>query len=147
MTEILGEFRNNCASTSKRFESNGAEEMPSEVAPRSGGTAVPVHVTVHHLTGLFVIAIAIPALLWLTWRPERRGARDDSHLSFRDWDAGELDTSTGSVKGAVKPQLEFCAPEDRSLGIGRRNSCGTSRHQRVSIITKMGAGGASSLIG
>ena len=52
------------------------------------------------VTGLFVIAIAIPALLWLTWRRNADGARDDSHLSFRDWAAGEFDTLTGPVKGA-----------------------------------------------
>jgi hypothetical protein len=52
------------------------------------------------VTGLFVIAIAIPALLWLTWRRNADGARDDSHLSFRDWSAGEFDTLTGPVKGA-----------------------------------------------
>ena len=52
------------------------------------------------VTGLFVIAIAIPALLWLTWRRNADGARDDSHPSFRDWAAGEFDTLTGSVKGA-----------------------------------------------
>ena len=46
------------------------------------------------VTGLFVIAIAIPALLWSD------GARDDSHLSFRDWAGGEFDTLTGPVKGA-----------------------------------------------
>jgi hypothetical protein len=48
------------------------------------------------VTGLFVIAIAIPALLWLTWR---RNA-DDSHLSFRDWSVGDFNTLTGPVKGA-----------------------------------------------
>jgi hypothetical protein len=47
------------------------------------------------VTGLFVIAIAIPALLWLTWRRNADGARDDSHPSFRDWAAGEFDTLTG----------------------------------------------------
>ena len=52
------------------------------------------------VTGLFVIAIALPALLWLTWRRNADGARDDSHLSFRDWAAGEFDTLTGPVKGA-----------------------------------------------
>ena len=31
------------------------------------------------VTGLFIIAIAIPALLWLTWRRNADGARDDSH--------------------------------------------------------------------
>jgi hypothetical protein len=52
------------------------------------------------VTGLFVIAIAIPALLWLTWRRNADDARDDSHLSFRDWAAGDFDTLTGPVKGA-----------------------------------------------
>jgi hypothetical protein len=52
------------------------------------------------VTGLFVIAIAIPALLWLTWRRNADGARDVSHPSFRDWAAGEFDTLTGPVKGA-----------------------------------------------
>ena len=52
------------------------------------------------VTGLFVIAIAVPALLWLTWRRNADGARDDSHLSFRDWAVGEFGTLTGPVKGA-----------------------------------------------
>src|SRR5262249_26202934 len=52
------------------------------------------------VTGLFIIAIAIPALLWLTWRRNADGARDDSHPSFRDWAVGEFDTLTGPVKGA-----------------------------------------------
>jgi hypothetical protein len=52
------------------------------------------------VTGLFVIAVAIPALLWLTWRRNAEGARDGGHPRFRDWAAGEFDTSTGVVKGA-----------------------------------------------
>ena len=52
------------------------------------------------VTGLFVIAIAVPALLWLTWRRNADDARDDSHLSFRDWAVGDFDTFTGRVKGA-----------------------------------------------
>jgi hypothetical protein len=44
--------------------------------------------------------IAVPALLWLTWRRNADGARDDSHLSFRDWAVGDFDTLTGPVKGA-----------------------------------------------
>jgi hypothetical protein len=52
------------------------------------------------VTGLFVVAIAIPSLLWLTWLRNADGARDDSHLRFRDWAAGEFDTWTGPVKGA-----------------------------------------------
>jgi hypothetical protein len=52
------------------------------------------------VTGLFVIAIAIPALVWLTWRRNADDARDDSHLSFRDWAVSDFDTLTGPVKGA-----------------------------------------------
>jgi hypothetical protein len=52
------------------------------------------------VTGLFIIAIAIPALLWLTWRRNADDARDDSHLSFRDWSVGDFNTLTGPVKGA-----------------------------------------------
>jgi hypothetical protein len=52
------------------------------------------------VTGLFVIAIAIPALCWLTRRRNADDARDDRYLSFRDWAVGEFDTSTGPVKGA-----------------------------------------------
>jgi hypothetical protein len=52
------------------------------------------------VTGLFVIAIAIPALCWLTWCRNADDARDDGHPSFRDWAGGEFDTWTGPVKGA-----------------------------------------------
>jgi hypothetical protein len=52
------------------------------------------------VTGLFVIAIAIPALLWLTWRRNADDARDETHPSFRDWAVGDFDTLTGPVKGA-----------------------------------------------
>ena len=51
------------------------------------------------VTGLFVIAIAIPTLCWLTWKRNADGARG-GRLSFRDWAAAEFDTSTGPVKGA-----------------------------------------------
>ena len=51
------------------------------------------------VTGLFVVAIAIPAICWLTWRRNADDVRGGS-LSFRDWAAAEFDTSTGPVKGA-----------------------------------------------
>ena len=51
------------------------------------------------VTGLFVIAIAIPTICWLTWKRNAAGARGGS-LSFRDWAAAEFNTSTGPVKGA-----------------------------------------------
>ena len=52
------------------------------------------------ITGLFVMAAAIPAMLLLTWRRNAEGAGNDNHLSFREWASGEFETSTGSVKGA-----------------------------------------------
>ena len=52
------------------------------------------------ITGLFVIAIAIPALCWLTWRRNADGATDEDHPSFRDWAVGDFNTLTGPVKGA-----------------------------------------------
>jgi|SRR5262245_38701029 len=48
-------------------------------------------------TGLFVIAIAIPTLCWLTWRRNADGATDGGHPSFHDWVVGEFDSP---VKGA-----------------------------------------------
>ena len=52
------------------------------------------------VTGLFVIAIAIPATLWLTWRCNASEASGECHPRFRTWTAGEFDTSTGFVKGS-----------------------------------------------
>jgi hypothetical protein len=52
------------------------------------------------ITGLFAVAIAIPALLWLTWLRNAEGTGDDSCPSFRNWAAGQFDTWTGPVKGA-----------------------------------------------
>jgi hypothetical protein len=61
------------------------------------------------VTGLFAIAIAIPALLWLTWRRNADSARDDRHLSFRDWAMGDFNTLTGRVKG-VNATAEVLLP-------------------------------------
>jgi len=52
------------------------------------------------ITGLFAMAIVIPALLWLTWHRNADDTGNSDHLSFRDWAAGEFETWTGSVKGA-----------------------------------------------
>jgi hypothetical protein len=75
------------------------------------------------VTGLFVIAIAIPALLWLTWRRNSDDARDDSHPSFRDWAVGDFNTLTGPVKGAnataeVLLPIAAVARGDDAAGIG-----------------------------
>lgn len=61
------------------------------------------------VTGLFVIAVTIPAVCWLTWRRNADGARDEGHPSFRDWAAGEFDTLTGPVKG-VNATAEVLLP-------------------------------------
>ena len=52
------------------------------------------------VTGLFVIAIAIPTICWLTWQRNADGAGRGGSPSFRDWAAAEFDTSTSPVKGA-----------------------------------------------
>ena len=53
------------------------------------------------VTGLFVMAIGIPFVLWLTWRRHRSvDAEDDARPAFRDWVAGDFDTWTGRVSGA-----------------------------------------------
>ena len=59
------------------------------------------------ITGLFVIAIAIPALCWLTWRRNADGARDEGHPSFRDWAVGEFKTWTGP-EGPTRPPKSCC---------------------------------------
>ncbi len=52
------------------------------------------------VTGLFVMAIGIPFLLWLTRRRHREaGADDGTPPAFRDWVVGEFDTWTGRVAG------------------------------------------------
>ena len=61
------------------------------------------------ITGLFVIAVTIPAMCWLTWRRNADGARDEGHPSFRDWARGEFDTWTGPVKG-VNATAEVLLP-------------------------------------
>jgi hypothetical protein len=63
------------------------------------------------VTGLFVVASAIPALLWLTWR---RNSSDDAmdDRTFRDWAAGEFETWTGKSNGinsAVEALLPIAA--------------------------------------
>ena len=68
------------------------------------------------VTGLFVIAIAIPTLLWLTWRRNADSARDDSHLSFRDWAVGDFNTLTGPVKGRTRPPKSCCRSRQSPSG-------------------------------
>jgi ABC transporter substrate binding protein len=72
-------------------------ELLKQIAPRVTRAAVLRNPAIPARIGQFS---AIPALLWLTWRRNADGARDDNHLSFRDWAAGEFKTGTDSVKGA-----------------------------------------------
>jgi hypothetical protein len=51
------------------------------------------------VTGLFAMAVAIPAALWLTWRRNSGEAATDDR-GFRDWTAGEFEMGTGRFKGA-----------------------------------------------
>jgi hypothetical protein len=59
------------------------------------------------VTGLFVIAIAIPAICWLTWRRNADGARGGS-LSFRDWAAAESTPRPVPLKGRTRPPKSCC---------------------------------------
>jgi hypothetical protein len=74
------------------------------------------------VTGLFVIAIAVPALLWLTWRRNADGARDDSHLSFHDWAVGDFDLDGSRERGERdrrSPAADCCSRRrDDGAGIG-----------------------------
>jgi len=47
------------------------------------------------VTGLFVVSIGIPVLLWLTWRRNADHGDDGPAPSFRDWRSGEFATWTG----------------------------------------------------
>jgi hypothetical protein len=75
------------------------------------------------VTGLFVIAIAIPALLWLTWRRNADDARDDSHLSFRGLGRGRFQDFDRSrewgERGPRSPAADICSRRrDDGAGIG-----------------------------
>jgi hypothetical protein len=75
------------------------------------------------VTGLFVIAIAVPALLWLTWRRNAEDVRDDSHRSFREWSGGRfqyLDRSRErGERGRRSPAADRCSRHrDDGAGIG-----------------------------
>jgi hypothetical protein len=60
------------------------------------------------VTGLFFIAVAIPATLWLTWR-RNSGSDGMNEGTFRDWAAGDFDILTGTFKGA-KAAVETLLP-------------------------------------
>jgi hypothetical protein len=57
------------------------------------------------VTGFFIVAMALPSLLWRTWRNNRRpalptlGEAPDTIRPFRDWLFGDLETWQGRLKG------------------------------------------------
>jgi hypothetical protein len=52
-------------------------------------------ITLVVVTGLFVVAIGIPVLLWRIWQRNADHSGDAPVPSFRDWRSGELATWTG----------------------------------------------------
>ena len=53
------------------------------------------------ITVFFVIAVAVPLLLWLVWRSHRDdGEADDPASPFRQWAAGEFQSWTGRQKSS-----------------------------------------------
>jgi hypothetical protein len=53
------------------------------------------------VSGLFFIAVAIPALLWLTWRRNTNGPEANEYRSLRDWVTGDFETWTGRINGTA----------------------------------------------
>jgi len=74
------------------------------------------------VTGFFLIAIAIPALIWLTWRRHREhGAAENGNGSFRHWAAGDLAIWQGRLAGAeaaVQVALPIAAVSIGLMAIG-----------------------------
>jgi hypothetical protein len=72
------------------------------------------------VTGLFLIAVAIPAALWLSWRRiSGNEAMDEGKL--RDWATGEFEMLTGTFKGteaAVEALLPIAAVAFGLLALG-----------------------------
>jgi hypothetical protein len=53
------------------------------------------------VTGFFLIAMAIPLLLWLTWRRHREpGAAESGSGSFRHWASGDFAIWQGHIAGS-----------------------------------------------
>jgi len=78
-------------------------------------------ITLVVVTGLFVVAIAIPALLWLTWRRNDEHAADDAAPSFHEWRACELATWTGrhdATQSAIEVLLPIAAVAFGMTAIG-----------------------------
>jgi hypothetical protein len=53
------------------------------------------------VTGLFVVAIMIPFVLWRTWCRNRGRDAPEPSTTFRDWACREFDTCTGRARGST----------------------------------------------
>lgn len=54
------------------------------------------------VSGFVLLAIGLPAFLWLHWRRHRERMRIDprAHGRFRDWLGGDFETRDGRIKGS-----------------------------------------------
>ena len=52
------------------------------------------------VTGLFVVAIVIPLVLWRTWCRNSGTDAAEPSGAFRDWTSREFDTCTGRARGS-----------------------------------------------
>jgi hypothetical protein len=62
------------------------------------------------VSGFFLMAVAIPCALYLTWRRHREvDAAGDESISLRDWARGKLDTWAGR-RNAAEAAVEILLP-------------------------------------
>jgi hypothetical protein len=74
------------------------------------------------MTGFFVVAVAIPATLWVTWKRHREAdAAPDESTSWRNWMRGDFDTWAGRRKAGdavVEILLPLAAVAFGMIGFG-----------------------------
>jgi hypothetical protein len=78
-------------------------------------------ITLVVVTGLFVVAIGIPVLLWRTWQRRADHSDDAPVPSFRDWRSGEFATWTGrhaATGAAIETLLPIAAVAFGMTAIG-----------------------------
>jgi hypothetical protein len=70
------------------------------------------------ITGFFIIVVAIPTVIWLTWRKSTRGATlPGQERSFLDWSHREFQTWTGPLSGREAATQVILPIAAVSLGI------------------------------
>ncbi|HET7849208.1 MAG TPA: hypothetical protein VFL51_09125 [Pseudolabrys sp.] len=70
------------------------------------------------ITGFFIIVVAIPTLIWLTWRKSTRGSPvPGQERSFFDWTHHEFQTWTGPLSGREAATQVILPIAAVSLGI------------------------------